>query len=107
METTNKVLLVDGMALLFRGYFANAYGGFIRKTRTGVPTNAVYGFLKYWTDAIQTFKPSHVICCWDMGSSTFRTGMYDGYKANRPDAPEDLIPQFDLVKEVVASFGVP
>ena len=42
-----------------------------------------------------------------MGSTTFRTTQYDGYKANRPSAPEDLIPQFDLVKEVVESFGVP
>lgn len=102
-----RLLLVDGMALLFRAFFANNYGGSVRRTSTGVPVNAVYGFVRYFMDAVQKFEPTHVICCWDMGSTTFRTAQFDGYKANRPDAPEDLIPQFDLVKEVVASFDVP
>jgi 5'-3' exonuclease len=104
---TNKVLLVDGMALLFRAYFANSYGGYIRKTAAGVPTNAIYGFIKYFMDAVQTFGPTHVVCCWDLGSKTFRTDKYAGYKANRPDAPGDLIPQFSLIKDVVESFNVP
>ncbi|MDF2960615.1 MAG: ypcP [Paenibacillus sp.] len=104
---TNKVLLVDGMALLFRAYFANSYGGYIRKTASGVPTNAIYGFIKYFMDAVQKFAPTHVVCCWDLGSKTFRTDKYAGYKANRPEAPEDLIPQFSLIKDVVASFKVP
>lgn len=103
----NKVLLVDGMALLFRGYFANSYGGYIRKTKAGLPTNAVYGFVKYLLDACKTFSPSHVVCCWDMGSKTFRTDKFNDYKGNRPEAPADLIPQFDLVKEVVSGFGIP
>ncbi|QJD87570.1 5'-3' exonuclease [Cohnella herbarum] len=103
----NKVLLVDGMALLFRGYFANSYGGYIRKTKAGLPTNAVYGFVKYLLDACKTFNPSHVVCCWDMGSKTFRTDKFNDYKGNRPEAPADLIPQFDLVKEVVTGFGIP
>jgi 5'-3' exonuclease len=107
MSRDSKVLIVDGMALLFRGYYANAYGGYIRKTSTGLPTNAVYGFLKYFLDSIRTFQPTHVICCWDLASRTFRTEQYANYKANRPEAPDELIPQFDLVKEVVASFNVP
>ncbi|MFC5648117.1 5'-3' exonuclease H3TH domain-containing protein [Paenibacillus solisilvae] len=106
-ENTNKLLLVDGMALLFRAFFANSYGGSVRRTSAGVPVNAIYGFVKYFMDAVQKFEPTHVVCCWDMGSTTFRTTQYEGYKANRPSAPEDLIPQFDLVKEVVESFGVP
>ncbi|OLO40489.1 flap endonuclease [Alkalihalophilus pseudofirmus] len=100
-------MLVDGMALLFRGYYATAYRGYIMKTSSGVPTNGIYGFVKYMWDAIKTFEPSHVICCWDMGSKTFRTEMYPEYKANRGEPPEELIPQFDLVKEVVASFDIP
>ncbi|WP_246627943.1 5'-3' exonuclease [Paenibacillus oenotherae] len=106
-EQGNRLLLVDGMALLFRAFFANSYGGSVRRTSTGVPVNAVYGFVKYFMDAVQRFQPTHVVCCWDMGSQTFRTTQFEGYKANRPSAPEDLIPQFDLVKEVVESFGVP
>jgi len=101
-----RVLIVDGMALLFRAYFASSFTGYIQKTSYGLPTNAVHGFIKYFWDAIQTFKPSHVICCWDMGSSTFRTEKFDGYKANRDAAPEELIPQFELVKEVTECFGV-
>jgi 5'-3' exonuclease len=106
-QSKQSILLVDGMALLFRAYYATAYGGYIRKTSTGVPTNAIYGFIRYFMDAIDKFNPSHVVCCWDMGSSTFRTEKFDGYKANRDSAPEDLVPQFSLVKEVVESFGVP
>ncbi|MEB3101109.1 5'-3' exonuclease [Ferviditalea candida] len=106
-RTGDTVLLVDGMALLFRAFYATSYGGYIMKTSAGIPTNAVYGFVKYFWDAVDTFNPSHVICCWDMGSRTFRAEKFDGYKANRAEPPGELIPQFDLVKDVVASFGVP
>jgi len=103
----NEILLVDGMALLFRGYYATAYRGNFMKTSEGVPTNGVYQFLRYLFDAINNFQPTHVICCWDMGSKTFRTEIYDGYKANRGAPPEELIPQFDLVKEVTDAFDLP
>ncbi|MBP1993497.1 5'-3' exonuclease [Paenibacillus eucommiae] len=106
-SSSGSVLLVDGMALLFRGYYATSYRGYIMRTSAGVPTNAVYGFVKYLWDAIETFKPSHVVCCWDMGKATFRTEKYLSYKANRSEAPEELIPQFELVKEVTASFNIP
>jgi 5'-3' exonuclease len=106
-EIKKKVLLVDGMALLFRAFYATSYSGYIRKTSAGVPTNAVYGFIQYFFDAINNFNPTHVICCWDMGSSTFRNDNYAGYKQNRLEAPLELLPQFDLVKEVVAEMGVP
>ncbi len=106
LESKPRVLLVDGMALLFRAYFASSFTGYIQKTSYGLPTNAVHGFIKYFWDAIQTYTPSHVICCWDMGSATFRTEKFAGYKANRDAAPEELVPQFELVKEVTESFGV-
>lgn len=104
---TNRLMIVDGMALLFRAYFATSYTGYIKRTSTGIPTNAVYGFVRYFMDAFHKFGPSHVVCCWDMGSKTFRSTQFSDYKANRPEAPEDLIPQFSLVKEVVESMGVP
>ncbi|QED50156.1 5'-3' exonuclease [Cytobacillus dafuensis] len=100
-------MLVDGMALLFRAYFATAVTGQFMINSKGIPTNGVYGFVKHFLTAISKFKPTHVAVCWDMGSKTFRTEMYDGYKANRPEAPVELIPQFDLVKEVVEAFNVP
>src|SRR5699024_1803558 len=104
---SEKLLLVDGMALLFRGYFATAYSKQFMKREDGTPTNGVFQFLKYFIDGIQTFQPSHVICCWDMGKQTFRTSLYDNYKANRADPPEELIPQFDLAKEAVDAFSIP
>lgn len=107
MSQKQRYLLVDGMAILFRAYFATSFTGKIRRTSSGVPVNAVHGFVRYFLDAIQTYNPTHVICCWDMGSKTFRSEQYSDYKGNRPEAPEDLIPQFDLVKEVVSSFSVP
>lgn len=103
----NRILLVDGMALLFRGFFATSYRGNFMKNASGVPTNGIYQFLRYLLDAVETFQPTHVICCWDMGSKTFRTNMYEEYKANRSAPPEELIPQFDLVKEVVDALDMP
>jgi len=106
-DAAKSVMLVDGMALLFRGYFANSYGGFIRKTKSGIPTNAVYGFVKYLIDACKTFNPTHIACCWDLSSQTFRTEQFADYKRNRPEAPPELIPQFDLVKQVVSGLSIP
>ncbi|WP_026581139.1 5'-3' exonuclease [Bacillus sp. J33] len=106
-ENKPSLLLVDGMALLFRAYFATAVSGQFMINSKGVPTNGVYGFVKHFLTAVSSFSPSHVAVCWDMGSKTFRTDMFDGYKANRPEAPVELVPQFDLVKEVVEAFDVP
>ncbi|API94046.1 5'-3' exonuclease [Virgibacillus pantothenticus] len=103
----HQIMLVDGMALLFRGFFATAFRGNFMKTREGMPTNGVYQFLRYFLDAVNTFQPTHVVCCWDMGSKTFRTEMYAAYKANRDEPPVELIPQFDLAKKVVDSFNMP
>src|SRR5699024_5687886 len=102
-----QVLLVDGMALLFRGFFATAFRGNFMKTSKGVPTNGVYQFMRYFLDAVDTFQPTHVVCCWDMGSKTFRTDLYEGYKQNRSEPPEELVPQFDLIKEVIDAFDIP
>ncbi|MFD1360489.1 5'-3' exonuclease [Lentibacillus salinarum] len=103
----HTIMLVDGMALLFRGFYATAFRGNAMKTPGGIPANGVYQFMRYFLDAAGKFAPTHIICCWDMGSKTFRTDLYDGYKANRSDPPEELIPQFDLVKEVMEAFDIP
>jgi 5'-3' exonuclease len=106
-NVNKSLLLIDGMAILFRAYFASAYGGYVRKTKSGVPVNAIHGFVRYLFDAVRTYEPTHVAVCWDMSSKTFRTERYAAYKGNRPEAPDDLIPQFDLVKEVVECLNVP
>lgn len=109
MENVQKpsLMLVDGMALLFRAFFATAVSGQFMFNSKGVPTNGVYGFVKHFLTAVSSFGPSHVVVCWDMGSKTFRTELFSDYKANRSEPPIELVPQFDLVKEVVEAFDVP
>lgn len=102
-----NLMLIDGMAVLFRAYYATAVTGQFMYNSKGVPTNGLFGFIKHFMEAISTFKPSHVAVCWDMGSKTFRNELYSEYKANRSEPPEELIPQFDLAKDVVSAFSVP
>lgn len=100
-------MLVDGMALLFRAFYATSvHGNFMRRSDS-TPTNGIHGLVKHLLYASQNFKPTHTIICWDMGSETFRTEAYENYKANRGAPPEELIPQFDLAKEVVAQLNIP
>ncbi|MDU4697916.1 MAG: 5'-3' exonuclease H3TH domain-containing protein [Paenibacillus sp.] len=106
-SSKDTILLVDGMALMFRAFYASAATGYIRRTKAGVPTNAVYGFMRYFWDAVQRFGPTHIACCWDLGSKTFRTEQFSDYKGNRSDAPDELIPQFSMIREVMDSLGIP
>ncbi|GMB07976.1 5'-3' exonuclease [Thermolongibacillus altinsuensis] len=108
MKTNHShLLLVDGMALLFRSFYATAPSGHFMFNSQGIPTNAIHGFVKHLLAAVRTIQPTHVVCCWDMGSTTFRTEMFPAYKANRGEPPLELVPQFDLVKEVVAALEIP
>ena len=109
IETERKpsFMLVDGMALLFRAFYATAVTGQFMINSKGVPTNAVQGFLKHMLTAVDRFSPSHVAVCWDMGSKTFRNELFEGYKANRSTAPVEMIPQFDLAKQAVEAFDIP
>lgn len=102
---SKKILLIDGMALLFRHFFATSLHKQFMRNSSGIPTNGVQGFVRHVFTAINEIQPSHVAVCWDMGKSTFRNDMFDGYKQNRPAPPEELIPQFDYVKEVSNQFG--
>ncbi|MBS4217361.1 5'-3' exonuclease [Bacillus sp. FJAT-49711] len=100
------LLLIDGMALLFRSFYATAVRNNFMFNSQGVPTNAVQGYLKHLLTAVEKFDPTHVAVCWDMGSQTFRNEMFDGYKANRQAPPVEMIPQFDLAKNLTESFGI-
>lgn len=104
---TPSLMLVDGMALLFRAFYATAVTGQFMINAKGVPTNAVQGFLKHMLTAVDHFSPTHVAVCWDMGSKTFRNELFGEYKANRSTPPVEMIPQFDLVKDAVEAFDIP
>ncbi|HDX9576665.1 TPA: 5'-3' exonuclease [Bacillus pseudomycoides] len=102
-----KVLLVDGMALLFRAFYATSVYGQFMKRQDGIPTNGIHGYMKHLLTAASTIEPTHIVTCWDMGSATFRTEAFSNYKANRGAPPEELIPQFDLVQEMTTHLSVP
>ncbi|WP_422122783.1 5'-3' exonuclease H3TH domain-containing protein [Planococcus sp. X10-3] len=99
------VLLVDGMALLFRSFFATSAVGQYFRTTEGLATNGVQGFTRHVLAAKTMMKPTHMAVCWDMGAHTFRTDLFDGYKANRPAPPEDMLHQFDQAKNVSEQLG--
>lgn len=107
MEKKSHLLLIDGMALLFRSFFATAVRKQYMRNSKGMPTNAVQGYMKHLLTAVDHIKPTHAAVCWDMGSTTFRTEMFNGYKANREAPPAELIPQFDIAKDVTAAFELP
>ncbi|RHW36762.1 5'-3' exonuclease [Lysinibacillus yapensis] len=104
---TNKphLLLVDGMALLFRSFFASSAMGHYIRLQDGTPTNGVQGFARHVLTAQSLMKPTHLAVCWDMGAQTFRNEIFDGYKANRPAPPEEMLPQFDMAKRVSEMIG--
>jgi 5'-3' exonuclease len=105
MEKKGHLLLIDGMALLFRSYFATAVSGQFMVNSKGLPTNAIQGFVKHALTAVDHIQPTHTVVCWDMGSQTFRNERYDSYKANRQAPPLELIPQFDQAKIVSEAFS--
>ncbi|WP_431027723.1 5'-3' exonuclease [Lysinibacillus sp. LZ02] len=102
---TKHLLIVDGMALLFRSFFASAAMNQFIRLEDGTPTNGVQGFARHVLTAQHLMQPTHIAVCWDMGMHTFRNDLFDGYKANRPAPPEEMVPQFDLAKEVSAMLG--
>lgn len=99
------LLIVDGMALLFRSFFASAAMNQYIRLDDGTPTNGVQGFARHVLTAQNLMQPTHVAVCWDMGMHTFRNDLFDGYKANRPAPPEEMLPQFDMAKDVSQLIG--
>ncbi|EPD50583.1 hypothetical protein HMPREF1210_02552 [Paenisporosarcina sp. HGH0030] len=99
------ILLVDGMALLFRSFFATSVFGQYFRNEQGVPTNGVQGFARHVMSAKQIMQPTHMAICWDMGMHTFRNDLFDGYKSNRPAPPEEMLPQFDMAKNLSEMLG--
>ena len=95
--------LIDGTSQLFRAFFA------IRglTNADGVPTNAVFGFTSMLRKLIADEVPEYIGVAFDLEGPTFRHDRFADYKAHRPDLPQDLIPQFPLVKEVCRGFRIP
>jgi DNA polymerase-1 len=104
-----RLYLVDGSSYLFRAY--HALPPLTRKS-DGLPVGAVAGFCnmlwKFLGDMrAQADSPTHLAVIFDHSEKTFRNELYDQYKAHRPPPPEDLIPQFSLVRDATRAFGIP
>ncbi|HEV2627104.1 MAG TPA: DNA polymerase I [Pseudolabrys sp.] len=104
----DHVFLVDGSGYIFRAYHAIR---FEPRTPEGVHVNAVYGFCAMLWKLLKEMKPedkpTHLAVVFDKSEKTFRTEMYKEYKAHRPPPPEDLIPQFALIRDAVRAFEIP
>ncbi|MFT6556947.1 DNA polymerase I [Sneathiella sp.] len=107
----HRVYLVDGSGYIFRAYFAMIRGRGPISRSDGTPTGAVLGFsnmlFKLIQDTQRDGRISHLAVIFDTSRKTFRTEIYPEYKANRDAPPEDLIPQFPLVREATRAFNVP
>ncbi len=100
----NTLYLVDGSGFIFRAYHA------IPPSMTrpdGTPINAVFGFTNMMVKLLTEFHAPYIAVIFDAARQNFRNDIYDEYKANRSDPPEDLIPQFPIFREAVEAFDIP
>ena len=95
--------LIDGSSYIFRAYYAIRH----LSNSKGFPTNAVYGFTAMLFKFLKDYEPTHLAIVFDSKGKTFRDDIYPLYKANRSEPPEDLVPQFDKIFEMVDAFNIP
>ncbi|MBL7756553.1 MAG: DNA polymerase I, partial [Chitinophagaceae bacterium] len=100
-----KLFLLDAMALVFRAYYALIRSP--RLTSKGKNTNAQFGFTNALTELITKQKPSHMAVCFDTAAPTERHTDFEDYKANRQEAPEDILAAIPDIKEIVRGFNIP
>ncbi|MEQ1710028.1 MAG: 5'-3' exonuclease H3TH domain-containing protein, partial [Hyphomicrobium sp.] len=99
--------LIDGSGYIFRAYHALPP---LTRPSDGLPVGAVHGFCamlwKLLAESKTSEAPTHVAVIFDAGRETFRNKIYDKYKAQRPPPPEELVPQFPLIRDAVKAFNV-
>ena len=103
MKKENRLILIDGSAYIFRAFYALPP----MSRKDGTPINAVFGFTNMLVKLIEDYREEKLIVIFDAARVNFRNKIYKDYKANRGDTPEDLIPQFDLIKKCVRAFNIP
>jgi DNA polymerase I len=108
LKKGDHLFLVDGSSYIFRAYHALPP---INRKSDGLQLNAVFGFCnmlwKLLRDMKPEEKPTHLAVVFDLSEQTFRTDLYPDYKAHRPDPPDDLRPQFRLIRRAVQAFDLP
>jgi len=103
MAESDALYIVDGSNFLFRAYHALPP----LTTKAGQPTGAAYGFTQMLIKLETDHRPTHLAVVFDAGSRSFRDDLYKEYKANRSEAPDDLKPQFGLMRRVLETFNIP
>lgn len=103
---TKKTLVIDGMALLFRHFYATSFRNQFMYNEKNIPTNGIQGVVRHSLKLIETIQPTHVVMTCDMGRETVRNEWFKEYKANREAPPDEMIPQFDYVKEIIHDMGI-
>jgi DNA polymerase I len=103
----DHVYLIDGSGYIFRAYHALPP---LTRPSDGLPVGAVHGFCamlwKLLRETGELSPPTHFAVIFDYSAKSFRNKLFDGYKAHRPDIPEDLVPQFPLIRDAVKAFSV-
>lgn len=102
-KETKKLVLVDGSSYLFRAYHALPP----LTNSKGVPTGAVYGVVNMLRKLIKEEKPDYLAVIFDTKSKNFRHALFDAYKANRPEMPEELAVQIKPLHDLIQSMGIP
>ena len=103
MSEKGRLVLVDGSGYIFRAFHALPP----MTRRDGTPVNAVYGFTAMLMKLVDDLQPDHVAVVFDVARKTFRSDIYPEYKANRSEPPEDLVPQFALVRAATQALSLP
>lgn len=103
-ENNDEIFLIDVSGYIFRAYFALPQN---LTNPAGQPVGAVLGFTNMMMKLLTDLKAPYVAAIFDAARKNFRYDIYDQYKANREEAPEDLIPQFPLFRDAAIAFGVP
>ena len=111
IKKTDHFYLIDGSGYIFRAYYALPP---LSRKSDGLPTGAVSGFCSMLFKLLEDsrsddsiHKPTHFAVIFDSARKTFRNEIYSEYKANRSEAPDDLIPQFEYIRKSVKAFNLP
>ncbi len=99
---SQRLILVDGSGYIFRAFYALPP----MSRGDGTPVNAVFGFTSMLLKLSEDMQGENILVVFDAARTTFRNTIYKEYKANRSDPPEELVPQFDLIKEATTAIGL-
>ena len=102
MSGRPTLFLIDGSSYIYRAFFALPF----LSNSTGRPTNAAYGFTSMLLKVINEYRPEYLAIVFDTPAPTFRHEVYHAYKANRPEMPDNLVPQIPFIKAIVKGFNI-